>query len=135
MAREQAIETVIAWQTAVNARDIDRLLELSDPGIEIAGPRGGGHGHDLLRAWLDRASIHLTTERVFARGAVVVVAQRATWHDEHGAPNDTATVASSFRVADGRVTRVARHDHLADALAEMGLAEGGDEATKNAPRE
>ena len=46
---------VMAWQQAANASDIDRLLALSGPEIEIVGPRGSGRGHQLLRDWLARA--------------------------------------------------------------------------------
>jgi ketosteroid isomerase-like protein len=42
------------WQDATNTRDVERLLELSAPDIEIVGPRGSGHGHQLLRNWLGR---------------------------------------------------------------------------------
>ncbi len=38
-----------AWQDAANRQDIDRLVALSEPDIEIVGPRGSGHGHQLLR--------------------------------------------------------------------------------------
>ena len=37
-----SVETVQAWQNAANTQDKGRLLELSDPNIEIVGPRGSG---------------------------------------------------------------------------------------------
>ena len=52
-----------AWQDAANAQDIPRLLELSAPDIEIIGPRGSGFGHQLLKEWLARAGLTLTTQR------------------------------------------------------------------------
>jgi hypothetical protein len=35
-------KVVQAWQEAVNNQDLERLLQLSDPNIEIVGPRGPG---------------------------------------------------------------------------------------------
>ncbi|HEU0053436.1 MAG TPA: hypothetical protein VFQ39_09680, partial [Longimicrobium sp.] len=45
------LETARAWVDGVNARDAERVLELSDAEIEIVGPRGSGFGHALLRQW------------------------------------------------------------------------------------
>ena len=124
MVFESAEAIALAWQEAANNQDVERLLGLSAPQIEIVGPRGSGHGHQLLREWIARAGIRLTTQRVFAHSDSVVVAQKATWHDATtGAAVGEAEVASRFRVADCRVALVARHDDLAAALAEAGLAE------------
>lgn len=113
---------VRSWQDAVNSGDTDRVVELSDPDIEIAGPRGSGHGHQLLRDWMGRAGITLDTLRLFGRGDIVVVEQRGVWRSmETGEPMGEQIVASCFTVRDGRVIRVARHDSLDGALAEAGL--------------
>jgi hypothetical protein len=116
---------VAAWQDAANARDADRLVALSDPNIEIAGPRGAGRGgHRVLRDWLARAGLRLEPLRAFARGNTVVVEQRAEWRSpETGEATGQQTLATAFTVASDRVARVARHDTLAAALAEAGLAE------------
>ena len=117
-----AVEVVQAWLEAANGQDIDRLITLSDPGIEIVGPRGSGHGHQLLRDWLGRAGLHLQTLRVFSRGNAVVVAQHAVWRSvETGDLIGEQDVASRFRVDEDRVGQFARHDHLDEALAEAGL--------------
>jgi hypothetical protein len=112
-----------AWQDAVNERDIDRLLELSDPEIEVVGPRGSGYGHQLLRDWLGRAGLSLTTQRVFARGDAVVMAQRGVWRSiETGDVTGEADVASRFRVDRGRVAVFGRYDDLDAALGAAGLS-------------
>ncbi len=117
-----AVEVVQAWLEAANGQDIDRLITLSDPGIEIVGPRGSGHGHQLLRDWLGRAGLHLETLRVFARGNAVVVAQHGLWRSiETGDVIGEQDVASRFVVEEDRVSRFARHDHLDEALAVAGL--------------
>jgi hypothetical protein len=113
----------LAWQDAVNKRDIDYLLELSHPEIEVVGPRGSGYGHQLLRDWLGRAGLSLTTRRVFARGDEVVVAQHAIWRSvETGEALGEADIASRFRIRGRRVAMFARFDSLDAALAAAGLA-------------
>jgi hypothetical protein len=113
-----------AWQQAANAQDSARLLALSDPNIEIAGPRGSGFGHQLLRDWLDRAGLTLTTLRAFARGNTVVFAQHATWRAaESGEVAGERHLASRFDVEGGRVARFARYDDLDEALASAGLSD------------
>lgn len=122
MQQEQAVAVVQAWQEAANRQDGDRLVELSDPNIEIVGPRGSGFGAQLLREWLGRAGLTLETQRVFARDQVVVVAQHGVWRStETGEVQGEADLASRFRVADGRVVQFARHDRLDQALAAAGL--------------
>ncbi len=116
------IDVVRAWQEAANNKDRDRLVALSDPNIEIVGPRGSSYGGQVLREWLERAGLTLTTLRVFARGAVVVVEQRGVWRSlETNEITGDRIVASSFRVENGRVTRYERFDDLDSALREAGL--------------
>jgi hypothetical protein len=117
-------EIAEAWQQAANQQDIDRLLALSDPNIEIVGPRGSGFGHQLLRDWLGRAGLALTTLRAFGRGNTVVLAQHAVWRSAE--TNDATSerdLASRFDVEGGRVVRFARYNSLAEALAASGLNE------------
>lgn len=122
MQDDSPVAIVQAWQEAANSRDSARLSELSDPNIELVGPRGSGRGRQLLRGWLGRAGLHLTTLRTFVRGNVVVVAQQGVWRAVGtGEVTGAQTVASCFRVDDRRVGRFARYDSLAVALAEAGL--------------
>ena len=110
------------WQDAANRQDIDRLVELSDPQIEIVGPRGSGYGLQLLRDWLGRAGLTLDTQRIFVRDNVVVMAQHAVWRSvETGTVTGEADIASRFRVEGGRIGQYARFDSLAAALAGTNL--------------
>jgi hypothetical protein len=119
---ESPLSVVEAWQQAANAQDIDGLLARSAPDIELIGPRGSGRGEQLLRDWLARAGLRLTTLRAFGRGNTVVVAQHGVWRSaETGAITGEADLASRFRVEDGRVTQFARYDSLDEALAAAGL--------------
>jgi hypothetical protein len=54
---QDPLEIVDAWVAAVNERDAERLVSLSDPQIELVGPRGSGSGQQLLRDWLARAEL------------------------------------------------------------------------------
>ncbi|TMD61529.1 MAG: nuclear transport factor 2 family protein [Chloroflexi bacterium] len=122
MLYESPFAIVQAWQDAANSQNIDRLIELSAPTIEIVGPRGSGHGHQLLRDWLGRAGLHLTTLRAFAHDNIVVLAQHGVWRSvETGEVAGERNVASRFRVDGQRIVQFARYDNLDIALDEAGL--------------
>jgi len=116
------IDVVLAWQAAASARDTQRVLELSDENVELAGPRGGARGHEILRDWLERTGIELETQRVFARGATVVVEQTAAWKAIQGTFT-RAFIATLFEVQKGRVCRAHRYETLATALEAAGLSD------------
>lgn len=112
------IATVQAWQAAANNQDVDRLLDLSAPDIVIIGSRGRGSGHQLLREWLARAGLMLTTLRTFQCGDTVVLAQHARWQSPAtGGVDSEAELASRFRVQGQQVVEFERYDSLATALA------------------
>lgn len=130
MQQQDTVAVVRAWQDAANRQDVDRLLELSDPNIEIVGPRGPGYGRELLRDWLGRAGLTLETRQTFARDGVVVVRQQGVWRSvENGEELGVAELASRFRVEGGRVAQYARYDSLDVALAAAGL-NTADEITR-----
>lgn len=117
-----SLAIVRAWIEAANAQDADRLVALSDSNIEVGGPRGSGFGHALLRDWLARAGLSLTTLRTFARGNSVVAEQRGVWRaPDSGEVVGEQTVASVFVVDGQRVVKFARYDTLQEALAAAGL--------------
>jgi hypothetical protein len=119
---DSPFEIATAWQQAANDQDIERLLALSDPHIEIVGPRGSGYGHQLLRDWLGRAGLTLTTLRAFAGDGKVVLAQHGVWRSlESGAVTGERDLASRFDVDGGRVVRFARYDTLDEALGAASL--------------
>jgi hypothetical protein len=117
------LSVVQRWQDAVNARDLQGLVDLSHEDIEIVGPRGTARGHAVLAEWLDRAGLSWRPLRWFCgdKGSVVVE-QEAEWTDPRtGEARGGAVLASHFTVGDGRVLRFARHDTVGDALAAAGL--------------
>jgi ribosomal protein S18 acetylase RimI-like enzyme len=116
------IQTVTAWHEALNSGDVERLIGLSHPDVEVGGPRGAGRGTELLRDWVDRANVHLKPARIFHEAHKVVVEQEAEWHSaETGEPNDAQTVASVFLVHDGLVASVMRYPDVAEALRAANL--------------
>lgn len=127
MSSLSPLALVLEWQDAANQQDSDRLAELSTPDIEVVGPRGSGHGRQLLREWLARAGLQLTAVRAFARDDVVVLAQRGVWRSvETGAATGERDLASRFRVDGQQVAQFARYDSLDLALAEAGLQEADE---------
>jgi hypothetical protein len=123
LSHKSPLAVVQAWQEAANSRDIDQLVELSDPNIEIIGPRGSGYGHQLLRDWLSRAGLSLETRRFFARENMIVAVQHGVWRSlETGEITSEAEVASCFRVEGQRVVQLARYDSLDLALEKVGLS-------------
>ena len=106
--------TVLAWHDALNSGDVERLLALSHPDVEVGGPRGSAHGARILREWVDRADIRLEPGRTFDEAGTVVVEQGAEWSSAD--PGNVQTVASVFVVSDGLVTSVVRYPELASAL-------------------
>ena len=115
------IQTVIAWHDALNSGDVERLLALSHPDVEVGGPRGSAHGAQILREWVDRANIRLEPGRTFGEASTVVVEQGAEWRSAD--PSNVQTVASVFVASDGLVTSVMRYPDLASALRAANLDE------------
>ena len=113
------IQTVIAWHDALNDGDVERLVVLSHPDVEVGGPRGSAHGAQILREWVDRANIRLEPGRAFGDAGTEVVEQGAEWKSAE--PGGVQTVASVFVVSDGLVTSVVRYPDLTSALRAANL--------------
>lgn len=119
-------ETLIVrdWHEALNGGNVDAVVALSHPDVEVGGPRGTGRGAGLLREWANGSSIRLDPRRVFGQGDTVVVEQEARWRSAGTREvSGGQTVASVFLVRDGRVACVVRHDDLAGALEAADLDE------------
>ena len=110
--------TVLAWHDALNARDIDTLLELSSDDIEIGDTHGAAQGHAALRDWARALDVNAEPGRLYIRDGVVVVEQRIT-----SVTGETGTAASAFRVVHDEVTSMFRHADLPSALAATELGE------------
>lgn len=122
MNQRDSLSVVKSWLDAVNCCDVDRLIDLSDPDIEVGGPQGSGQGHQLLREWLERAGLTLRTVGAFVRDDVVVLAQHGLWRSVGtGEVQGRSDVASCFLIREGRVVRFVRYGTLNEALVAAGL--------------
>ena len=121
---EESLAIVASFHTLLNSRKPEELLDLATDDIKIGGPRGNGVGKDLLYEWVGRANVKMTPQRTLARDGVVVVEQLSEWHDAtSGEVSSSQTVASIFRIANGKITGIARHSHFAEAANKAGLDE------------
>jgi ketosteroid isomerase-like protein len=110
--------TVLAWHDALNARDLDTLIELSSDDIEVGDANGAAQGHAALRKWAAGLTATVDVGRLFIRDGVVVAEERIG-----GGDGTQRASASSFRVVHDKVTSVFRHDDLAAALMATELSE------------
>ncbi len=121
---DSEVRLVKTWHEALNAGDVDRLVALTRPNLELGGPRGTARGSQVLREWVERANIRLEPRRIFHQADRVVVEQQAEWRSpETGQTTGSQTVASVFVLRDGCIARLLRYDNLADALSTANLNE------------
>lgn len=123
----QEVATVDAWHRRLNAGDIEGLLALVHPDVEVGGPRGASSGLQVFRDWFGRAGVRLAPRRYFHRGAVVVAEEEGVWQAPGGAAAGSQIVWSLFAVDAGLIARIHRFDSLAEALQAAGL-DASDEA-------
>ena len=101
-------EALRRWHEAVNAADLDAVAALCTEDVAVRGPRGVGHGRQLVRDWLTRSGIRLEPlEPLVEQDGRFVLRERARWTTVAGEPVDTWCV---FQVRDGLVSSIARYD-------------------------
>lgn len=107
------------WTSNVNKKDIQAVLNISDPHIELAGPRGAAEGHDMLRKWIEESGIYLQTQNVYAKDNQVILTQKATWENQSG----HVTIYTFMEIRNGKIYRLGRFDTLDDAFGQCQLSE------------
>lgn len=118
------IETAEQWVDRSNHKDLEGLLGLTAPQIEIAGPRGAGFMNNAdLEEWLERANLQLATINRYAKDEWIVLEQHGTWHDEDGRIKGEANVFTVLHVKDRKVHSLARYDGKEQAFQASGLSE------------
>jgi hypothetical protein len=118
---KSALEIVLDWHTALNAGEVDRMVALVDPNVEIGGPKGLTHGAEVVREWFGRANVKFHPLRSFQRDEQVVVEARGDWHDEAGNLTGSQNVSTHFVVTADTISRIMRYDELESALNAAGL--------------
>jgi len=132
VACEESLETIgLRWLVAVNRRDADALIAISDPAIElrptpIAGARRIYVGHDGLRDWL----AELEASPISPQGRLREVRALDSWRVlvrcdvlVDGEPSGPLTLVA--RMGQSRLIVEAR-SYLTDeaGLMELGMLEG-----------
>lgn len=123
-SKNPEVRAVEEWHSALNAANIERLLELSHTQVEVGGPRGrkSGNAKRLLGDWVKRANILLTVRRLFHIRGTVVAEEEARWRDaDTGEMGGAQIVGTIFTVRNGRVASILRHPGLEEALAAADL--------------
>lgn len=114
MADLDSVRAVQAWHDAVNIGDVESAVQLCSPDVAVTGPRGVGHGHDLVRGWLVRSGIRLEPQGglVEADGRLVVreAAHWTTTDAPSGAPTEPTTTWCVFTVESGLISSIARYE-------------------------
>ena len=102
------------WHDAVNTGDIEHAVSLCSHDVAVQGPRGIGHGHDVVRTWLTRSGIRLEPLEEFREvDGRFVVAETARWtaaEAPDGAPVEPADTWCVFTVGGGLLTSIARFE-------------------------
>jgi hypothetical protein len=100
------------------------VMALATQDVAIGGPRGSGHGQQLLFEWVGHASITMQPMRWFARGNVVVVEQMAEWRAPNGSDGASSQrLATAFTVQEGKIAGIYRYGNIGEALTTSGLDE------------
>jgi hypothetical protein len=126
------IEIAAAWFRHVADRDIDAVMALAASEVEVGGARGAGTGRELLHEWVARTRAEMTPARWFARDDVVVVEYEAVWRNRAGQDMGRRVMVLTFRVDDGRIAGIYRHDDLAASLTLVGMDAGDAVAAPDA---
>jgi hypothetical protein len=109
------LEDVIrAWHAAVNDGDLERVADVVSDPIVVLGPKGAGPITPAQFAeWVVRSGIKLVPTRWHpVSERLVVVEEDATWPESP----EPATVATVFRLTDGKVSAALRKPDLESAL-------------------
>lgn len=109
------VETVTTWHEAVNAGDIEGAIACCHPEVAVGGPRGTGHGHDLMRGWLTRSGIRLEPQHELAETepGVLLVEELAHWTADNmpfAAPSAPTATWCVFRVEYECLVAVERYE-------------------------
>ena len=113
----------------MNAGAADLAGALCTSDVEVGGPRGSGHGRELLVDWVRQSGIRHTAGALVLRdGRCGRRAGRPLGRPGHRRARAPVRLATAFGVTDGRISRVLRHPDTPAALAVLGLGPA-DEVT------
>jgi ketosteroid isomerase-like protein len=129
---QQNVEIVRRWVDAYNRRDIDGLIEISDPDIELQSRfvalESAFRGYDRIRAYfkgLEDAYAHfavIPTEFIDAGAAVLAVAC-AEWRGKQSGAEGQTPIVPAFWLRASKVFRTETFTDRGQALEAVGLSE------------
>jgi ketosteroid isomerase-like protein len=123
------IDLAQRWITARNARDAEKLLELSTPDVEKHLARGVARGEEGIREWVQRMSFgaapYIELDRFYERGDTVVARGRTQfrWAETGEPAGEFYDGGFVFRFAHGRVALFEPISDFDAALAGAGLVQ------------
>jgi ketosteroid isomerase-like protein len=129
----RGVELNRRWFEAFNARDLEALIALCDPGVEfhsVFAAVGGAtyHGHDGMRSWhrdLQEAwgtDIRLEPEAYFDLDQRVLAFYVYHGRGQQSGAEVAMPGASVARLRDGLIVYVAAYTRREDALSDLGVA-------------
>jgi ketosteroid isomerase-like protein len=135
MSREN-VELVRAFTEAFNARDIEAIIAICDPDIELHSTFaavGGAtyHGHDGLRSWHRdfkatwAEEIRSELETFFELGEDTLTFTVLQGRGRHSGAEVALPAAIITRTRAGRIVYIKGYAHREDALRELGVSEDG----------
>ncbi|HEV2127679.1 MAG TPA: nuclear transport factor 2 family protein [Thermomicrobiales bacterium] len=121
MTDRPPIEIADTWFRHLAERDVDAVMSLAADDIEVGGARGSGSDMELLREWVTRMKAVVIPRRWFTKDDVVVVEQEAVWYSRAGEDMGRRVMITTFRIENGHIGGIYRHDDLAAAVTIGGL--------------
>jgi ketosteroid isomerase-like protein len=133
MSREN-VEVVRRWFEAYNRRDIEALLEVSDPDIEFrsifAGIESGGafRGetgvYEYFRAIEDAyETFQVPPDELLDAGAAVLVSAFAIWTGRGSGASDRTPIFVAVWLRKAKVMRIETFTDRSEGLGAVGLSE------------
>jgi hypothetical protein len=123
-------EAVRAFIDAFNAEDLDALVAVLAPDVEIQAGRGLIEGREEARAWATRKTTgelhqHLVVDAIRDEGRHVIVFGKRewSWREEEGALADSHDLAIVATIGEGGlIERWQPFEDRDEALAAAGVA-------------
>ena len=103
----------------VNAQDVDGVLSVTDPNVELISPGKSAAGHETLAEWVKESGMQLETVNKYAKGNRVIFEQLAKKRGQSGESH----IFNYFEMDDRKIHRIGRFDELDEAFGESGLSE------------
>ncbi len=131
---QRYVEVVRRWTEAYNRRELERLIELSDPDIEFrslfAGIESGGafRGragvYEYFKAIEDAyESFQVLPDEFLDAGAAVLTLGHAVWTGRGSGASDRTRIFVASWLRSAKVMRVETFTSRAEALEAAGLSE------------